>query len=193
MEPLHDAIGLRGESCGGLVLDIEQGEDRGPQGWGELGFSVTCNTSPEINPGTDYLVSHPLGEEPTWHLWEQKGGSLPAQERGGQGGSRTHDQASYRDHNLLRKLLDDVIEFGFGLGDLSVSEGSLRMKKPQVCPKIRELDGNFGDVLGWSFCLVHHDAIGRITQILRKTWNWIAFNCMIKVWGHQYWGREVDL
>ena len=41
-----------------------------------------------------------------------------------------------------------MIEFGFGLGDLSVSEGSLRMKKPQVCPKIRELDGNFGDELG---------------------------------------------
>jgi len=59
-----------------------------------------------------------------------------------------------------------VIEFGFGLGDLSVSEGSLSMKKPKVevlCPKIRELDGDFSDILGWSFCLVHHDATGRIT------------------------------
>ena len=47
--------------------------------------------------------------------------------------------------------LDDVIKFGFGLGDLSISEGSLCMKKPQVgvlCPKIRELDCDFGDVLG---------------------------------------------
>ena len=35
------------------------------------------------------------------------------------------------------------------------------MKEPQVgvlCPKIRELDGDFGDVLGWSFFLVSHDA-----------------------------------
>jgi len=48
------------------------------------------------------------------------------------------------------KVLDDVIEFGFGLCDLSVSEGSLCMKEPQVgdlCPKIRELDGDFGEIL----------------------------------------------
>ena len=35
------------------------------------------------------------------------------------------------------------------------------MKEPQVgvlCPKIRELDGDFGYVLGWSFFLVRHDA-----------------------------------
>ena len=44
---------------------------------------------------------------------------------------------------------------------MDVSEGSLCMKEPQVgvlCPKIRELDGDFGDVLGWSFFLVRHDA-----------------------------------
>ena len=45
--------------------------------------------------------------------------------------------------------------------DLDVSEGSLCMKEAQVvvlCPKIQELDGDFGDVLGWSFFLIRHDA-----------------------------------
>ena len=35
------------------------------------------------------------------------------------------------------------------------------MKEPQVgvlCPEIRELDGDFGDELGWSFFLVGNDA-----------------------------------
>ena len=35
------------------------------------------------------------------------------------------------------------------------------MKEPQVgvlCPEIRELDGDFGDELGWSFFPVGHDA-----------------------------------
>ena len=56
-----------------------------------------------------------------------------------------------RTDNLLGKLMDDVVEFGFRLCDLSISEGSLCMKEPQVrvlCPKIRELDGDFGDILG---------------------------------------------
>ena len=74
------------------------------------------------------------------------------------GGGRTHDQAAYRDHNLLGKLLDDVIELGFGLCDLSVSEGSLHMKEQQVgvlCPKIGSLMATFGTYLVgvsfWSF------------------------------------------
>ena len=35
------------------------------------------------------------------------------------------------------------------------------MKEAQavvLCPKIQELDGDFGDVLGWSFFLIRHDA-----------------------------------
>ena len=49
------------------------------------------------------------------------------------------------------------------------------MKEPQVgvlCPEIRELDGDFGDELGWSFFLVGHDA-------------WM-YHLMFKVGGHQY-------
>ena len=77
------------------------------------------------------------------------------------GGRGTHDQAAYRDHNLLGKFLYDVVEFGFWLCDLGISEGHLCMKEPQVgvlCPEIRELDGDFGDELGWSFFSVGHDA-----------------------------------
>ena len=67
--------------------------------------------------------------------------------RGFRGDRRTHDQAAYRDHNLLGKFLYDVVDLGFCLCDLGVSEGRLCMKEPQVgvlCPEIRELDGDFG-------------------------------------------------
>ena len=56
-----------------------------------------------------------------------------------------------RPHPVLGKLLYDVVEFGFRLCDLSISEGRLCMKAPQVgvlCPEIQELDGDFGDELG---------------------------------------------
>jgi len=80
---------------------------------------------------------------------------------------------------------------------LGVSEGRLCMKEPQVgilCPEIRELDGDFGDKLGWSFFLVGHDArmYHLKFKVLRKSQNWIAFNCMFKVGGHQYRGCESD-
>ena len=62
---------------------------------------------------------------------------------------------------MLGKFLYDVVEFGFRLCYLGVSEGRLCMKEPQVgvlCPEIRELDEDFGDELGWSFFPVGHDA-----------------------------------
>ena len=71
------------------------------------------------------------------------------------------------------------------------------MKEPQVgvlCPEIRELEGDFGDELGWSFFLVGYDArmYHLKFKVLRKSRNWIAFNCMFKVGGYQYRGRESD-
>jgi len=43
------------------------------------------------------------------------------------------------------------------------------MKEPQVgvlCPKIREIDGDFPDILGWNFFLVPHDA--RMNHLMFK-------------------------
>ena len=34
----------------------------------------------------------------------------------------------------------------------------LRLEVGVLCTIIQELDGDFGDVLGWSFLLVRHDA-----------------------------------
>ena len=67
---------------------------------------------------------------------------------------------------MLGKFLYDVVEFGFRLCDLGVSEGCLCMKEPQVgvlCPEIRELDG---DLLGWSFFPVGRDA--RMNHLMFK-------------------------
>ena len=103
--------------------------------------------------------------------------------RGFWGGSRTHDQAAYRDHNLLGKLLDDVIEFGFQLCDLSVSEGSLCMKEPQVgvlCPKIQEHWRRLWGCTRLEFLSgpSWRSDVSLYVQSLRKSWNWIEFNCM---------------
>ena len=75
------------------------------------------------------------------------------------GGRGTHDQAAYRDNNLLGKFLYDVVEFGFWLCDFwrpPLHEGTTG--RGVLCPEIRELDGDFGDELGWSFFSVGHDA-----------------------------------
>ena len=66
-----------------------------------------------------------------------------------------HDQASERDHDVLRKFLHNVIKFGTGLSDVSLSECGFCVWV--VGPKIRELNGNLGDILGRDCCFFSHD------------------------------------
>ena len=68
----------------------------------------------------------------------------------------------------MGKFLYDVVEFGFRLCDLGVSEGRLYMKEPQVgvlCPEIWELDGDFDDKLSWSFFPVGHEGFRIIVYV----------------------------
>ena len=73
-----------------------------------------------------------------------------------------------RDHDVLWKFLYNVIELGTRLCDLSVSKQGFCVKEPEVRvfgPKIRELDGNLGDILGggWDCCFFNHDDAGVIS------------------------------
>ena len=62
---------------------------------------------------------------------------------------------------LPGSLLPGLVGLRWRGGTGTGTEVRLCMKEPQVgvlCPEIRELDGDFGDELGWSFFPVGHDA-----------------------------------
>ena len=52
---------------------------------------------------------------------------------------------------MLWELLHDVVEFRVGNSDVCCLEGGLGVKEPKIgviSPKVREIYGNSGDILG---------------------------------------------
>lgn len=65
-------------------------------------------------------------------------------------GSGAHDQASDRDHDVFRQLLNNMVEFCMRLSNLSISICGFSVLEPEVMvldPKIRKLESNLDDVL----------------------------------------------